>query len=101
MTAPAALDTTAIAGICRRLGVARLRLFGSALDDRFDPATSDIDFLVDFRPTVDAGIGPYLELKGALEASTGRRVDLIESSAIQNPYFARRVFSEAVDIYEP
>lgn len=38
------LDFDAIAGACRRHGVARLRIFGSALNDRFDPEASDILF---------------------------------------------------------
>jgi uncharacterized protein len=37
-----------IAGICRKQGVKRLELFGSAVREDFDPATSDLDFLVEF-----------------------------------------------------
>ena len=36
-----------IEGICRRFGVARLDVFGSALGETFDLETSDIDFLVE------------------------------------------------------
>ena len=35
--------------LCRRFGVKRLEVFGSASEeDRFDPDRSDIDFLVEF-----------------------------------------------------
>lgn len=44
------LDLDAIARACKRYGVERLRIFGSALTDHFDPEGSDIDFLVDFAP---------------------------------------------------
>ena len=36
--------------LCARYGVARLELTGSAARDDFDPATSDVDFLVEFLP---------------------------------------------------
>jgi hypothetical protein len=34
--------------LCREFHVARLAIFGSASRDDFDPARSDLDFLVDF-----------------------------------------------------
>ena len=44
-----AIDTKALSEACARFGVARLRVFGSVLNDHFDPQASDIDFLVDFQ----------------------------------------------------
>jgi uncharacterized protein with HEPN domain len=43
-------NLTAIAELCRRFGVRRLDLFGSAATGRFDPGSSDLDFLVEFEP---------------------------------------------------
>lgn len=37
-----------VAALCRRAGARRLDAFGSAVRDDFDPATSDLDFLVEF-----------------------------------------------------
>ena len=37
-----------IADICRTFRVRRLDVFGSAVRDDFDPARSDVDFLVEF-----------------------------------------------------
>ena len=34
--------------LCKRYRVRKLELFGSAVSDRFDTATSDLDFLVEF-----------------------------------------------------
>src|SRR5258706_297163 len=46
--------THAIADLCRKYGVTRLELFGSAMEPaRFDPSTSDFDFLVDFADEQD------------------------------------------------
>ena len=36
----------AVAELCRRFGIQSLDVFGSAADGEFDPAHSDIDFLV-------------------------------------------------------
>lgn len=92
-------DREAIARACREFDVARLRIFGSAVTGRFDPASSDLDFLVDFQPDAAKGIAPFLALKAELERISGREVDLVEGRAVRNPYFARRVFDEAVDVY--
>lgn len=93
------LDPEALARACERYGVERLRVFGSALTDSFDPATSDLDFLVDFGPDAPKGVAPFLGLKEELQRIAGRDVDLVEARAVRNPYFARRAFTEAVDVY--
>ena len=48
----------AIADICRRFGVCRLAVFGSAarLVD-FEPERSDVDFLVAFEPAKSPSLG--------------------------------------------
>jgi predicted nucleotidyltransferase len=63
----AGLDRETIARACERFAVARLRVFGSAVTGQFDPAKSDIDFLVDFRSDTPRGIAPFLGLKYELE----------------------------------
>jgi hypothetical protein len=37
-----------VAALCERFGARRLDVFGSAVRTDFDPATSDLDFLVEF-----------------------------------------------------
>jgi len=93
------LDREALRRACEQYGVARLRVFGSAITDDFDPATSDLDLLVDFGADAPTGIRPFLELKEELQRIAGRDVDLIETRAVRNPYFAKRAFGEAVDLY--
>ena len=79
---------TAIADICRRFGVRRLEVFGSAARaSDFRPDKSDADFLVEFAP----GNGlPFLQryfgLQDALSHLLGRPVDLVEPGAVRNPY---------------
>jgi predicted nucleotidyltransferase len=83
---------TDLTSLCERFGVKRLEVFGSAAtDDEFDPDTSDLDFIVEFR--ADQELGPwmrhYVAFRDALCELFGYSVDLVMSSAMKNPYFIR------------
>lgn len=73
--------------LCRRYGVARLDLFGSAATDNFDPQRSDLDFLVEFDGDSAGLFDRYFGLKESLEALYGRSVDLVTPGSLRNPYF--------------
>jgi len=77
-----------IADLCRRYGVRRLEVFGSAARGTdFDPARSDADFLVDFEPGNDMPpLRQFFGLAEDLQALLGRSVDLVETGAIKNPF---------------
>jgi len=77
----------ALIALCKRYDVARLEVFGSAARGvDFDPARSDVDLLVTFAPDARESFAMFLDLKEALEALLGRPVDLVEPSAIKNPF---------------
>lgn len=76
-----------IPDLCRRYGVARLELFGSATTDAFDPERSDLDFLVEFDANPAGLFDRYFGLKESLEALYGRSVDLVTLASLRNPYF--------------
>lgn len=83
---------TAVIGLCERFGVRRLDLFGSAVTGEFDPTCSDLDLLVEIEPP--AGLSrfdAYFGFKEALEELLGLPVDLVDPSALRNPYFAATV----------
>lgn len=83
-----------LAALCRRFGVARLDVFGSAARGAdFDPASSNADFLVEFDARAD-DLGNYLDFKEALEKLLGRAVE--ES---RNYIRRRRILAEAVPVY--
>lgn len=93
----AALD--AIRRVAAAHHVARLEAFGSAVTGRLHEA-SDVDLLVSFRPLPVLEHGThYFGLKSDLEALFGRRVDLLESNTVTNPYFLRAIESERVLLY--
>jgi len=78
-----------IEALCHQYHVARLELFGSAARGDFDPATSDLDFFVEFEDLGwEGSFKRYMGLKLGLEDLLGRSVDLVEPAAITNPYFA-------------
>jgi predicted nucleotidyltransferase len=74
--------------------------FGSAARSDFDPATSDLDFLVafdDLPPSQYADA--YFELKEGLESLFGRSVDLPTEANLENPYFRERVYAARKPVY--
>jgi len=82
----------AITELCRRFGVRRLDLFGSAATGRFDPEPSDLDFLVEFEP--EACGKSYFRLLTELEKLFGRKADLVTEPGLENPYLRRRIETE-------
>ena len=77
----------AITELCSRYGIRRLELFGSANTDKFDPRSSDIDFLVEFAPHTLSPFKQYFGFKIALEFLLGRAVDLVMMSALTDAHF--------------
>ena len=78
--------------LCRRFLVRQLELFGSAAVERFDPQTSDLDFLVDFEELI-AGeyFNAYFGLLEGLQELFQRPVDLVVAAGVRNPYFLAEV----------
>lgn len=77
----------------------RLRVFGSVLTDRFDPQTSDVDFLVTFQPGRENLFHDYFDLKFELERIVGRGVDLVMERSVKNPFFRASAVETAQDLY--
>ena len=85
---------------CRRHRVQRIELFGSAASATFDPAQSDLDFVVTFQELArDQYSDAYFGLLEDLQALFQRPVDLVVASAIRNPYFRQAVESSKTLIY--
>lgn len=86
--------------LCVAHGVRSLFLFGSAAKGRFDPATSDLDFVVEFAsPDLGPWMKRFFEFHSALEALLGRRVDLVLASAIQATGRSAEISRSKVPLY--
>lgn len=86
---------------CRRFGVRRLEVFGSAAREDFDPERSDFDFIVSFGDkTPGTYADRYYDFASAVEKLLGRRVDLLTERCIRNPYFRREVEDARKIIYD-
>lgn len=91
----------ALAALCDRFGVRRLDLFGSAAQGRFDPTTSDLDFVVEFADAGERGYAMrYLHFAEALEALFGRPVDLLTERMIESPRFRDTLTRTRQRVYE-
>jgi predicted nucleotidyltransferase len=97
-----ALHREELRDLCRRYHVLRLDLTGSAARDDFDPERSDVDFLVEFDRTHPEAMSfdTYFGLKESLERLLGRPVDLVESSAVRNPYLKAEFEQSRVALFE-
>ena len=79
-----------LAEYCRANGITRLDVFGSALRADFG-SDSDIDLLVEFEPDRTLGLFDFAPMEQELAGIFGRKVDLVERSAVeQNRNYIRR-----------
>jgi len=89
---------TQIADLCRQYGVRKLELFGSAArgDLRAD---SDIDFFFEFDSNPAGLADRFFGLMEDLEMLLGRKVDLVSSQGVRNPYFLQVANRHRVTLY--
>lgn len=94
-------QTEPLAALCRKHRVRKLEVFGSAADGTFDPARSDIDFLVDYLPLEPGShYEAYFGLIEDLERLFDRRIDLVDATCLRNPYFIQGVDESRTLVYE-
>jgi len=89
-----------LSALCRRAGVRRLELFGSGARDDFDPARSDLDFVVEFEPNAPgSALQSFFAFRASLEQLFDRPVDLVESGAVRNPYIRETIERDKQLVY--
>jgi predicted nucleotidyltransferase len=86
--------------LCVKYRVKRLAVFGSAAKGTFDPARSDVDFVVEFQPESPRDFHTYFGLLEDFQDSLGRDVDLVERKAIKNPYFLKVLELSERELYD-
>ena len=94
-------ESAAIGALCRRYGVVRLDLFGSATTNAFDRARSDLDFVAEFAdpaPTAEYA-DRFLDFADALETLFKRRVDVVSATAIRGSRLADTIAATRQIVY--
>lgn len=88
-----------IVALCKKYKVARLWVFGSILTPRFNDQ-SDIDFSVIFHyDQIQDLFITFFDFIEELQLVLGRKVDLVDETAIKNPYFRSELNSTKRLIY--
>ena len=98
----AELDVPAdkIAALCRRYGVAKLSLFGSAARGEMTP-DSDVDLLVEFAPGSKVTLWDMPEMQAEFSALLGgRRIDHVPPEVMRNPFRRKSILADLRVLYE-
>jgi predicted nucleotidyltransferase len=89
-----------IEALCRKYGLKRLELFGSAARGDFDPSRSDFDFFYEFDSDDWKGAADrFFGLLQDLQSLLGRKVDLVSLKAAKNPYFLESANRSRITLY--
>jgi predicted nucleotidyltransferase len=83
---------------CRRAGVERAVLFGSATEVDADAEPQDLDVVVRLGGPVEGRAARYFTLRFELEQASGLSVDLVEDEALTNPYLRGDLERTGVEI---
>jgi hypothetical protein len=90
----------ALIALCRKHRVSRLDVFGSAAGRDYRPGSSDVDLLVEFEEMpFSERADAYLGFPTEVEALLAHRVDLVELSAVRNPYLRQGVEESRERVY--
>ena len=93
-----AVDRDKIAEFCRKWEIKEFSLFGSVLRDDFRP-DSDVDVLVVYAENAAWNLHAYMRAREELEELFGRKVDLVEKSAVRNPFRRHHILNNREIIY--
>lgn len=98
MNSQISLPKEGLADVCRRWGIRRLAVFGSALRPDFGP-DSDIDLLIEFDPDRIPGLFGIARLERELSSLMGGRKVDVRTPEDLSRYFRQRVLDEAETQY--
>jgi hypothetical protein len=92
------IDRERIAAFCRKWRVKELAIFGSALREDFAPG-SDVDVLVELEEDALWNAFDWIDMTEQLKEVFGRDVDLVEKSAIRNPFRRHSILRKHEVVY--
>lgn len=82
---PLPIDLSGLTDFCRRWKIRQMGVIGSVLRRDFRPE-SDVDVVVSFAPDAEWDLFDIVRMREELVSLFGHPVDLIEESAVRNPY---------------
>lgn len=89
-----------LAALCRKYGIRKLSLFGSAARNELTPE-SDIDLMVEFEPEKAPSLWSGQDMESELSALFGsRRVNLAPPGILRNPYRRKSILPDLRVLYE-
>lgn len=89
-----------LAMLCRRYGVKKLSLFGSAARGELTPG-SDVDLMVEFKPESRVSLWDFPKLQEEFSALFGnRRVELVPPEVMKNPFRRKTILPDLRVLYE-
>ena len=87
--------------LCNKYKVNRIFVFGSIAKGTFNPQSSDIDLIVELEDLPPSEKGEILmKLWSELEDLFARKVDLLTSLNIKNPYLRKEIENSKFLIYD-
>lgn len=93
------INMNKIIALCKKYKVARLWVFGSILTSRFND-DSDVDFSVEFQNNmIDDIFVVFFDFIEEMQSILGRKVDMVDETAIKNPYFRKELDATKTLIY--
>ena len=94
------ISQTKLAALCRKYGIAKLSLFGSASRNELTPE-SDVDLMVEFSPDSRASLFDITAMQDEFSAAFGgRKVDIVMPEILRNPFRRDSIVPDLKLIYE-
>jgi predicted nucleotidyltransferase len=93
-------DLKALGAICRKYGIKKLSLFGSAARGELRP-DSDVDLMVEFKPSSKTTYFDFARMQDDLSPLFGKReVHVAGPEILENPYRRRSILPDLKILYE-
>jgi predicted transcriptional regulator of viral defense system/predicted nucleotidyltransferase len=93
------ISPTKIAMLCRKYGIAKLSLFGSASRNELTPE-SDVDLMVEFAPDSHTSLFDITQMQDEFPAAFGgRKVDIVTPEILLNPVRRNSIAPDLKVIY--
>ncbi len=94
------ISQTKLVALCRKYGIAKLSLFGSASRNELTPE-SDVDLMVEFLPDSRASLFDITAMQDEFPAAFGgRKVDIVTPEILRNPFRRDSIVPDLKLIYE-